>query len=174
MISYNVIFMYQIILLLTIILTIVNGQASFNIYKAYDKASVRPAQYSSNRKKMSHPINEYLTPQQMEMAALRKSSTDNPNDVWNPATLNGFNQYKQFQARNAIPAAASSSNAAKASNNRRNLISLDIVEEDVFDFQYNPLKLGLGFIGVSVLLTVIGVTFYKLRKPKQASSTFSV
>ena len=179
-----------IIIILTIILTIVQSQSAFNIYKAYDKASIRPPQYGANRKRNTHPINEYLSPQQLQMAKIRSSNADEAGDTWTPNNLNGFTQYKKFQAQGSIrSAAASSAAAAKKAGDfsgvrRRKLIETDIdIERDVleqelghmdFDFQYNnPLVIGLCFICISVL-AMLGVTVYKTRTSNKEISNISV
>ena len=184
--------LYLIIIIVIIILTIVRSQNAFNIYKAYDKAVVRPPQYNSNRKRNTRPINEYLSPQQLQMAKIRSSNADEAGDTWTPNTLNGFTQYKQFQAQGRIRSSAASSAASAMEAGqltgvrRRKLIGTDIeieIERDVleqelehmdFDFQYNnPLVIGLSFICISVL-AILGVTVYKTRTSNKEISTISV
>jgi len=182
--------LYLIIIIVIITITLVQSQSAFNIYKAYDKAAIRPPQYSASRKRSTRPINEYLSPQQLQMAKIRNSNADEAGDTWSPNTLNGFSQYKQFQAQGLIrSSAASSSSAAKKSGQftgvrRRKLIGTDIeIERDVLeqelehmniDFQYNnPLVIGLSFICISVL-AILGVTVYKTRTSNKEISTISV
>jgi len=166
MISYQILLS---IILLLFLLTIVNSQSSFNIYKAYDKSNKRPPQYSANRKKNTHPINDYLSPQQRQMAKIRSNPQDAAEDMWSPQTLNGFNQYKKFAAEGVI---ANDKKLLQQSGvrRRRHLIGEEAIEIEQdfnsmeFNFQYNPLIMGLGFICVSVL-AIIGFFVYRTRKP---------
>lgn len=158
--------MLYIIILLLLIITIVDGQSAFNIYKAYDKSNKRPPQYATNRKKITHPINEYLSPQQRQMAKIRSSPQDAAEDMWSPQTLNGFNQYKKFAAEGVL---ANDKKAYQESVRRRYLIGaeeLEIERDNImeFDFQYNPLIMGLSFICVSVL-AILGIFVFRTRKP---------
>jgi hypothetical protein len=92
----------SVILGLTIQLS--SAQTNFNVFKAYDKAKVRPMQYS--KKHTKHAISEYLAPSQKRMMAYRKGP-DTPAVMWNDKTWSGFkktlNQSRRLDGIDSAP-----------------------------------------------------------------------
>jgi hypothetical protein len=62
---------FLILLLISIGMISCQSTGQFNIFKDYSKAKVRPAQYSTSRTAVRHPINEYLSDRQMKMKRYR-------------------------------------------------------------------------------------------------------
>ena len=154
-----------IIILLILIIKEYNCQSAFNIYKAYDKSNRRPPQYSSNRKRTTHGIGEYLSPQQKEMARIRSSKIDKSSDMWDANKVNGFAQYKQFQAEGIIANNKAEVIKGYGVMRRRRLLGIEeeeTVKENNNNFtsilQY-PLSIGF-FICVSIM-SLLGIAFYK-------------
>lgn len=143
--------MKLIFLLVLLILKEISSQSAFNIYKAYDKSNRRPPQYSSNRKRTTHGIDEYLSPQQRHMAKVRSSSVDSPENMWDASKVNGFQQFKDFKSQGLI-----------AQGRRRNLIEQEEVNVNKasFDILQYLLSSGIFLICISVM-SLLGVFFYK-------------
>jgi len=73
-------------------------QTTFNSFKSYANAKVRPPQYSANRKKSPHSIDEYLTTTQLMMKAKRNAKPDASNGF--TGNFDGYKAYKQEKAGN--------------------------------------------------------------------------
>ena len=160
-----------IIILLVLIIKEYNCQSAFNIYKAYDKSNRRPPQYSSNRKRSTHGIGEYLSPQQKEMARIRSSKIDKSSDMWDANKVNGFAQYKQFQAEGIIAnEKVEEKKGFGVRTRRRRLIGIE-EEETVKEENNNnnnhiitsilQYPLSIGFLICVSIMSLLGIAFYK-------------
>ena len=155
-----------IIILLVLIIKEYNCQSAFNIYKAYDKSNRRPPQYSSNRKRTTHGIGEYLSPQQKEMARIRSSKIDKSSDMWDANKVNGFAQYKQFQAEGIIANNKAEESKGFGVRRRRRLIGIE--EEETVKEENNNIitsilqyPLSIGFLICVSIISLLGIAFYK-------------
>mmetsp|Transcript_32491 Transcript_32491/g.30968 ORF Transcript_32491/g.30968 Transcript_32491/m.30968 type:complete len:170 (+) Transcript_32491:195-704(+) len=70
-----------VLLLISICMISCQSPGKFNIFKDYSKAKIRPAQYSTTRTAVRHPINEYLDEKQMKMKRHR-NGPDSPNKMF--------------------------------------------------------------------------------------------
>ena len=80
--------MISIFSLLFILQTIL-AQENFNIFKSYADSKIKPPQYSREKKRLRHSIQEYLDPVQKKMYKLRHSP--DTSDTMFDSKWTGFN-----------------------------------------------------------------------------------
>ena len=76
-----------VVIIIISALSLSTAQNNFNVFKAYDKAKVRPSRYANTHTK--YATSEYLSPSQQKMMSYRKGP-DTPKVMWNDKTWLGF------------------------------------------------------------------------------------
>lgn len=147
---------FLILLLISIGMISCQSTGQFNIFKDYSKAKVRPAQYSTARTAVRHPINEYLSDRQIKMKRYR-NGPDSPNLMFQDK---GWRGNKEANTNNGETRRLSyrADYRGEASSNTPGFI--ENLSSDGYTFY--SLLLFIGMIGT--LAAIISITLFSNNK----------